>query len=161
ATRAAREAWILLQQCRGWSDGWGYNQHVPADADSTLWALHLACRVGAGRWPRVRHAAHFLSSHIRPDGGLATYAQEGPILRSARLPRDISFDGWCGSHACVTALGAGLRGFGGRAGALDYVRRAQSADGCWIGYWWCDREYTTSLAVDALARSAEAKDIAS
>jgi hypothetical protein len=160
AVRAAREAWILLQQCRGGAAGWSYNQHVPADADSTLWALHLASRVGAGRWPRVRRAARFLSSHMRPDGGLATYAEEGPIRRFTRLPHNISFEGWCGSHACVTAVAAGLPGFAGRASALDYVRRAQSADGCWIGYWWCDREYTTSLAVDALARSADAKDVA-
>lgn len=158
--QAARESWMLLQNCHWRSDGWGYNSYVPADADSTVWVLRLAARVGAENSARIHRALDFLSQHTRSDGAIATYAEDGPIRLFTQLQHNISFDGWCGSHTCVTVVAAELPEFSGRSKALDYLRRTQLPDGSWIGYWWCDHEYTTSLAVEALATSAEAADIA-
>jgi len=158
ALRAARDAWEALQTRRRWSKGWGYNRRVPADADSTLWTLRLAGRLNSGDTRRARHAWKFLSRHARSDGAIATYAEDGPIRLFTRLLRSVSFEGWCGPHLCVTAVAAGLPEFSGHAKALNYVRQAQHCDGSWIGYWWCDHEYTTSLVVEALAATGGTAD---
>lgn len=155
---AARRAWRLLRRRRFWSAGWGYNAMVPADADSTLWALRLARAVGAARGWRVRRGMRFLARHLRPDGGLATYADDGPIRLFTRLQPQVSFAGWCGSHLCVTAAAAGLAGFPARAALLERLRQAQRPDGSWTGYWWREPAYTTALAVQALAQEPGAAD---
>src|SRR5438552_18940 len=42
ALAAARDLWARLRWHRWWSPGWGFNRTVPSDADTTIWALHLA-----------------------------------------------------------------------------------------------------------------------
>ncbi len=160
AVAAARESWALLRRRRWWSAGWGYNAAVPADADSTLWVLQLAHRLGVSYSMRIHRAHLFLSKHQRGDGGIATYADAGPIRHYTRLaiPAGISFRGWCGSHPCVTALAATLPRFNARDHALSFLRHIQLPDGSWPTYWGCDREYTTALAVEVLARSADSTD---
>lgn len=159
ARRAARESWRALQRRRWWSAGWGYNAYVPADADTTLWALRLAHHIGAKRSIRVSRAMRFIARHIRVNGGLATYARDRRIRLFTRLQPDISFDGWCNAHHCVTAAAASLPVFKWRARVLDYLRRTQCPDGSWKGYWWCDPEYTTALAVEALALDGGAANL--
>jgi hypothetical protein len=48
---AAHDAWSRLHRRRWRSAGWAYNDRVPTDADSTVWAMRLAsaldARVGA------------------------------------------------------------------------------------------------------------------
>lgn len=159
ATRAAHKAWAILRRRRWWSPGWGYNGYVPADADSTLWSLRLAARIGTAHSARARRALRFLLRHQHSDGGIVTYAEDNSIRLFTRLSRGASFEGWCATHTCVTAAAGGLPKFRGRESVLDYLRLQQSADGSWDGYWWCDREYTASLAVEALATSAAREDI--
>ena len=164
--QAAHGSWKLLKWRRWWLPGWGYNGLFPPDADSTLWALQLAAHVGDKGSVRVRRALRFLSRHVRSSGGLTTFAEDGPIRRSTRLgatagegsQNSFSFAGWCGPHLCITALAASLPSFEGRAKAMDYIRRAQHANGSWTGYWWCDPEYPTALAIEALSTSAEKED---
>lgn len=158
ASLAAREAWNLLRRRRWWSEGWGYNARVPADADSTAWALLLADGIDERRSFRLRRARSFLSKHLRPEGGLATYAKDGPIRYFTRLQRHISFSGWCGTHTCVTALAATLGTPPLHAHLLNYLRATQASDGGWKGYWWCDDAYTTALAAEALASSVQPDD---
>jgi squalene cyclase len=159
ATGAARKAWAILRRRRWWSQGWGYNGYVPADADSTLWSLRLATRIGMAHSVRARRALRFLLRHQQRDGGIVTYVEDKPIRLFTRLNRGASFEGWCGTHTCVTAAAGGLQEFRGHDSVLNYLRLRQSADGSWDGYWWCDREYTTSLAVEALATSVTGEDI--
>ena len=158
ALQAAGNAWQALRKRQRRSTGWGYNRYVPADADSTLWALRLADRLNTGTSPRIRKAWEFVGRHVRSDGAIAAYAEDGPIRFFTGLQRNISFAGWCGSHPCVTAIAAGLAGFGGRSGALEYLRQSQRGDGTWVGYWWCDHEFTSSLVVEALATSPDVRD---
>ena len=42
ALAAAREAWSRLRRRRWRSAGWAYNGRVPADADSTVWAMRAS-----------------------------------------------------------------------------------------------------------------------
>ena len=150
--------WRRLRRRRWWSGGWGYNRRVPGDADSTTWGLHLAHALGAGSGWRVRRGYRFLARHVRPDGGVATYSEDGPIRHFTRVRPGFSFRGWCGTHVCVTAAAASLPGLGADGRVRAYLRRAQSGDGGWTAYWWCDRGMATALAAEALAESSAGED---
>ena len=155
-TRAAASSalrWLLRR--RFFSRGWGYNRLVPADSDSTAWVLQLAARLGTSR-ARLRRAQKFLDASAFDDGGMPTFARSGPIRRFTRLARKISFSGWCAAHACVTAVAAPVTP--GAARARDYLRRTQAHDGSWTAYWWVDPEYSTALAMDALASAGSVDD---
>lgn len=156
AREAAQHAWELLLLRRREAGGWGYNALPPPDGDSTTWALQLAAALGAEGSARALRAFAFLSAHVRPDGSLTTYAWEEEIRAFIGAPPQMSFAGWCGPHTCVTAAGAALPALRGRACA--YLRGVQQADGFWKSYWWCDHEYATALAAEALAACAEAGD---
>jgi squalene-hopene/tetraprenyl-beta-curcumene cyclase len=150
--------WRRLRRRRWWSGGWGYNGKVPGDADSTIWSLRLAHALGAGGSLRARRGYRFLARHLRPDGGVSTYSEEGPIRHFTRVRPSFSFRGWCGAHACVTAAAASLPEIGADPRVRAYLRRAQSDDGGWTAYWWCDRSVATALAAEALAESSAAED---
>ena len=145
AHAAAARAWRALLARRPDEPGWGYNRLTPADADSTAWALRLANALGAEE-ARVGAARRFLDGHVQADGGLTTYAHRDPIRGYTRLPGGASFAGWQAAHACVTAAAAPAVGQPARA----YLANQQAGAGHWSGYWWCDDEYTTALAAEAV-----------
>ncbi len=159
ALGTARKAWDLLRKRRFWSAGWGYNGWVPADADSTAWAVMLALALGVRNSIRVRRAHRFLAGHIHQEGGICTFKNDGPIRHFTRLQRHISFRGWCKQHVCVTAAVANLDEFNLHPHMRTYLRRTQSQDGSWPAYWWCDNEYATGLAVEALTKNMQPEDI--
>lgn len=145
--RAAREAWELLAARRGPDEGWGQSAQLPADADSTIWGLRLAKRLGIGDTPRVQAARRFLMGQLRPGGGVACYREVDcpEIARFLRMGG--AYDGWAAVHTCVTAAALPL-GLGDAT--HDYLLRAQKEDGRWAGYWWDDDEYATACAVESL-----------
>ena len=152
ARAAARETWQLLECRRFHDDGWGYHAGVPADADTTQWALQLARAAGCPEGERQSRARSFLERHI-VDGGLTTYHDAEPIRAFLGLPQSVAFDGWRAAHLCVTAAAALLPE---RSAQLAVpLRAAQRADGSWSGYWWFDDEYTTALAAESLARQGD------
>jgi squalene-hopene/tetraprenyl-beta-curcumene cyclase len=144
---AARATWTRLRWRRWWSPGWGYNGTVPSDADTTIWALHLARAIGVSA---RRRTLRFLSSHVTLAGGVATYARVGPIRAFTELA-GASFAGWCSAHACVSAAGAGLPELPQRERVVGWLRDAQGPEGNWKAYWWPSQHYTTALACEALA----------
>lgn len=161
ALERAAAALVASQRSDG---GWGYNENVPSDADSTAWALRFLTRLGyRGRgWPR---AAACLARHQRADsGGIATYAEPGPIRRFMELGPWVPFWGWCRPHCDVTATSANaLASAGGKwnleaRGAWRFVRSRQEPDGSWRSYWWDTAHYATLQAVEiaALFRDFEA-----
>ncbi len=158
AAEAATVAWNLLAGRQRPSGAWAYNALPPGDADSTGWAVQLADTVGEGQSEWAQLARAYLTQHIRPDGGIATYASDGPIRRFINLPPDRSLRGWCGTQSCVTAAVALLPDFCSRV--RPYLRAVQGDDGSWRSYWWCEDEYATCLAAEALARSDEPEDVA-
>lgn len=158
AFTAAEDAWRRLVAHRRWSAGRGYNRCVPADADSTVWFLRLAELVRRSTSLPARRARRFLAGHLRPGGGIATYSIPGPIRRFIGAARDTRLDGWCRDHVCVTAAAATLTEFNSYACLREYLRNHQRDDGRWDAYWWCDPEFATSIAVDALSRNSTVPD---
>jgi squalene-hopene/tetraprenyl-beta-curcumene cyclase len=146
----AADALVAVQNADG---GWGYNEAVPSDADSTAWALLFLARLG-GRERACRRAASCLRSHQRDDGGVATYRESGAIRRFMGVGRWMRFAGWCRPHTEVTAIAgralAALDGDGVEAAdaAWRHVRSQQRSDGSWSSYWWTSPHYTTQQAVE-------------
>ena len=144
--------------------GWGYNEATPSDADSTAWALLFLARTGShGR--ACRRAVACLARHQRGgSGGVATYAERGPIRRFMGVGWWMPFWGWCRSHTEVTAVaGRALMAYladgAGTAAeaAWRFVQSQQTASGCWTSYWWLSPHYTTAQAVElATARGERA-----
>ena len=156
AVERAADALALCQQPDG---GWGYNEGTPSDADSTSWAVLFLTRM-----QRCDGACHragtCLARHQRwLSGGVATYAEPGPIRRYMGLGRWVPFRGWCHPHIEVSAVAG--RAYCALAsdvscaragGAWRYVRLRQNADGSWDSYWWNSPHFATQQAV-ALALS--------
>lgn len=134
--------------------GWGYNLHVPQDADSTSWALRLAQHVGHGDDDVAVDARASLSVFQHDDGVLGTYGPTGDIARFIGADPGGDFGGWTAGHACVTAAAAGVGGLV-HARALLALQRP---DGRWRSYWWASDTFATALAVEALADVPEARD---
>jgi len=154
APAAAERAWSSLAARSRWSGGWGFMPSYPADSDSTVCALRLAETLPNGGGFRARRARAFLRRHQRSDGGIATYVWPRRMVWHTRLRE--SFEGWCSSHACVSANAAQLRRFVGRRRVLDYLVATQNRDGAWRAYWWYDEhDYATAFAVAALASSPD------
>jgi squalene cyclase len=164
----AADALIANQNVDG---GWGYNENVPTDADSTACVLLFLALMGHGGSTCRRAAARLVRHQRRENGGIATYCEPGPIRRFMGVGRWMRFDGWCRPHTEVTAtagraLAALARNDGGPAAdaAWRYVRSQQGSDGSWSSYWWTSPHYATlqsvELAVlqpdhDAVGRAAE------
>ncbi|MBL8481880.1 MAG: terpene cyclase/mutase family protein [Rhodocyclaceae bacterium] len=144
ALRAARRTWDLLERrVRG---GWGWNHVQPADADSTLWVLLLAARLGKLESKPAREGEAFIRAHMSRAGGVCTYNREHC---ADWTPGRHYCAGWFEAHACVTAAVAAYAPL--REPALNYLRQTQLDDGAWQGYWWLSPYYTTCHAAEALA----------
>jgi Squalene-hopene cyclase C-terminal domain len=156
ARDAARAGMDLLLARRS-HGGWGYNVMIPADADTTTWVLRLAAGLELADSVHLREARAFVVGQIDAEGGVATYPPTAaPALAAfTRLPGP--YDGWCASHVCVTAAAASLHL--GRA-PFEFLRRAQTDDGSWSGYWWHDDEYATAMAVQALSTAGDRASVA-
>ena len=142
--------------------GWGYNESVPSDADSTACVLLFLALMGH-RGSTCPRAASFLARHQRSEnGGIATYSEPGPIRRFMGVGRWMRFDGWCRPHTEVTAMaGRALAALAPNNGnpaaesAWRYVRSQQCPDGSWSSYWWTSPHYTTLQAAELAALLAD------
>ena len=158
AHRWAAKAWRWLKnRASGRSAGFRYNGRTTPDADSTAWACRLAVGLGISGGP-LDGALGFLESCRRRDGGIATYPSREAVRAAIRIPADLPVDGWASSHVCVTAAAAGIPKFGDDERVRRFLRREQMRSGEWRGYWWCDAEYATAMAIECLAHSATAPD---
>jgi squalene cyclase len=144
--------------------GWGYNEEVPTDADSTAWALLFLSRTG-GHERACRRAVACLVRHQRADdGGVATYSTSRPIRRFMCVGWWMPFWGWCRPHTEVTAVaGRALTACAPGAGtgadaAWRFVRSQQNVTGEWSSYWWTSPHYTTAQAV-AFATSRGEREV--
>jgi squalene cyclase len=152
----ALKAWGLLRKRQRLDGRWGFNIRTIGDGDSTAWGLSLAYALGCEAREGLDSARTVLGEHVRENGGVSTYATDGPIRRLIEAPEEMSFRGWCGAHTCVTAAVACLPEY--TSETHEYLRRVQRSDGSWGAYWWSDREYSTALATEALFRSGQAAD---
>jgi squalene-hopene/tetraprenyl-beta-curcumene cyclase len=135
--------------------GWGYNENVPSDADSTACVLLFLARMG-NRASTCRGAVACLLRHQHTEnGGVATYCEPGPIRRFMGIGRWMRFDGWCSPHSEVTAMAGRVLAVLApnncspeASAAWQYVRLRQCADGSWSSYWWTSPHYATLQAVE-------------
>jgi squalene-hopene/tetraprenyl-beta-curcumene cyclase len=148
----AADTLIAAQNLDG---GWGYNENVPTDADSTAWVLRFLIRLGRTGDP-CRRAASCLISHQRNrTGGVATYLESNQIRRFMGLSRWVPFWGWCAAHtevtaaACQALTAASPDDSRSQAqAAWRFVRSRQRADGCWSSYWWTSPHFATLQAIE-------------
>lgn len=152
---ALARAWSALctrRDVRG-GHGWGYNVHVPQDADSTSWALRLAQHVGSDSDALAVEARASLESFVHENGMLGTYGPTDEIARFINADPSQDFRGWTAAHPCVTAAAATVRG------VVDpqVLMATQRPDGRWRSYWWASDTFATALTVEALASVPEAE----
>lgn len=132
--RAAR--WLLMHVYP--EGGWGYNDSVGPDADSTAFSLLFLAAAGENA-PDV--SREFLLNHQKADGGFSTY-----------LVSDAN-NSWGVSHPDVTpvVLKALLTGGGGRDHAIDagveYIVNARTTEGVWNSFWWNSLLYGTEASI--------------
>jgi Prenyltransferase and squalene oxidase repeat len=100
ALEQAARALVQRQQPDG---GWGYNEDTPSDADSTSWALLFLSGMRGHDRACDRAGASLARHQRRHTGGVATYAEAGPIRRFVGLGRWVPFRGWCRPHVEVSA----------------------------------------------------------
>ncbi|MES2354005.1 MAG: prenyltransferase/squalene oxidase repeat-containing protein [Pseudomonadota bacterium] len=147
---AVKRAWFLLTKRS--RVGWGWNYLQPADADSTLWTLRLASRLGKMNSPCAEEGLAFLRQHLQSTG-ISTYIPDHYRLWS----KEASINpGWYEPHMCVTAVAASFAPLGQTP--LSALRANQCSDGSWQGYWWKSPVYTTVHAAEALHRYGAAND---
>lgn len=155
AVELTADAIALCQKPDG---GWGYNEDTPSDADSTSWAVLFLSRM-QGHDSACHSALRCLVRHQRLSGGVATYAEPGPIRQYMGLGHWMPFRGWCRPQIEVTAvagrafaaLAHEVSGANARA-AWRFVRSRQNESGSWNSYWWVSPHVATHQAV-ALALS--------
>jgi hypothetical protein len=163
AREALERATQTLAATQNDDGGWGYNEDVPSDADSTAWALLILSRIGCHE-RACRRAAACLVRHQRDDdGGVATYSTAGPIRRFMGVGWWMPFWGWCRPHTEVTAVaGRAFTSLPGGAARADaawrFVRSQQNVTGEWSSYWWTSPHYTTAQAV-AFAASRREREV--
>lgn len=154
-THALERAANALAATQNDDGGWGYNEQVPSDADSTAWTLLFLSQMGCHE-RACRRAVSCLVRHQRAkDGGIATYAKAGPIRRFMGVGWWMPFWGWCRPHTEVTAVACRALAAcpPGRLGpatdsAWRFVRSQQNVNGEWGSYWWTSPHYTTAQAVE-------------
>ncbi len=121
--------------------GWGYNEAVGADADSTSCAILFLASAGQ---PPAPAAYAFLAKLQCADAGFSTYLPFGPP------------NSWNVSHPDVTpmALRAMLTHPAPDRGAIrrgiEYVLRQRRATGLWDSFWWASCLYGTAASLSLL-----------
>jgi hypothetical protein len=153
ALERAAETLVARQNDDG---GWGYNEHVPSDADSTACVLQFLALTGRGGSACARAHACLARHQCGNDGGVATYHDPAPIRRFMGVGRWWRFDGWCSPQTEVTATAGSALAAAGRSAAAEaawrYVRSRQREDGSWSSYWWTSPHYATQQAVKLAVR---------
>jgi squalene-hopene/tetraprenyl-beta-curcumene cyclase len=151
-TSALERAATALVARQNGDGGWGYNEDVPSDADSTACVLLFLALTGRYESSRVRAASCLVRHQRNDDGGVATYDDPEPIRRFMGVGRRWRFDGWCSSQTDVTATASRALAVTGRRTEADaawqYVRSRQLDDGSWNSYWWTSPHYATQKAVE-------------
>lgn len=157
-----------LMQARDWlirtqfeDGGWGFNRHVPPDADSIANVLLFfsGFRYEIPEKTSLEKIAGFLNTfHSTSDGGFKTYRSRPP--RPGEMQAEFLYEesGWCISHLSVSALAAAALISVSKTNyqtiiqaATDFIRAQQTGQGCWNCYWWHGPMYGTYCAARTLS----------
>ncbi len=155
AALGAKEA---LLRFRSPSGGWGYNQSIVVDCDSTSWALKFLLTAGVSPAELHKDFQVFLQ-HQKSNGGFCTYQGSKEIARIIKVPEN-ELQGWCSPQLCVSVVAvqvleqsSHLAGGSEKALLIEYILSLQERDGFWESYWWDGRIYGTAHAIIGLAGS--------
>lgn len=151
---AASACRALLERRRP-SGGWGYDEVLLEDCDSTAWVLLAAAETGTAV-PRdlLLASLGFMLSHQRPNGGFVTYGPQGEVFFGEIAARQ----GWFEPQTCVTAAATSAlltyvdNDLPATQNAIAYLQAARGDDAVWTPYWWYGFSYATYHATRALAR---------
>src|SRR5205085_1034694 len=143
--------------------GWFFeyrNPHYP-DTDDTAMVLRALHRVGAGAIPEVSFAMerglNWLIGMQNSDGGWAAFDRDINREILTRVPfadHNAMLDPSCPDITARVLEALGY--FGYRPGnrqvdqALDFIRRTQEREGCWIGRWGVNYLYGTWQVLQGL-----------
>jgi hypothetical protein len=145
--RAGHWLMAIYRPGQGWAHrqpmpaGWGYNEKVPPDCDSTAWALLALDGAGLPPTDGMRWA---LTGYRRFNGLYQTYTH--------RPPGDM----WTDTHVDVTVVALQALLTMGTAEArsievtVERLLELADQDG-WHAYWWADDTYVVAQALQALA----------
>jgi hypothetical protein len=131
--------WLIRAELDG--GGWGYNDAVGADADSTAYGILFLSSLGRG----VREVTYRRLCEFRQaDGGFSTYVGQH------------DGDSWGGSHPDVTPIAvlALMTKHPPTSnlveGGIGYVLRQQTSAGLWNSFWWESPLYATEASLELL-----------
>ncbi len=139
--------------------GWGYNERIPPDADSTSFAVRALLEKPSGA--DLTSAKAFLLRHLDTlNGGFKTYSSQDDLreLYGESAGEARSFAGWCSTHVEVTASALetlSMLGFDDLdriMSSVTFLENSRTAEGLWNGYWATDAYYPTYRSVSALGR---------
>ena len=157
-----------LTQARDWlirtqfdDGGWGFNRHVPPDADSIANVLLFFSGFDRETLEKtsLEKIADFLNTFRSiSDGGFKTYRSRPPRPGEEQAEFLYEESGWCISHLSVTALAAEALIRVSKTNykaiiqaAADFMRAQQSGQGYWNCYWWHGPLYCTYRATRTLS----------
>lgn len=155
---AVQDAVAQLFRRQRRNGGWSYSGPVPADCDSTGWAL-LA--LSTARFPRpstILRGLRFVLAHQNSvAGGFSTYTESDGIDRFIGVYHPQFTRGWLTPHPCVTSVATQALLVSGESArsksvamAVAWLLRQRGSDRLWSSYWWRCASYTTYFALRAL-----------
>jgi hypothetical protein len=149
APQSRATAWLAEHELPG--GGWGYDDNVGCDADSSAHAIVLLARSGQAVHDR---SCLRLESFQQPDGGFSTYGSRDGLGSWGVSHPDVTP---VAAHALLLARG---RGHPAVARAIDYVTREQNDSGLWSSFWWSTPLYGTRASLALLAATDARIDLA-
>lgn len=150
-TDAITDSIDALQRRQRSDGGWGYNERIVSDADTTALSV-LSLFKQAGHFDLAGAEAFLWSHRVESPTGFSTYNDPSALTAMYQLQtkRELSnFSGWCGAHTEVTAaVVEALSSISTKhAPDLQFISDTfcESFDSLtlWTGYWSIDWFYAT------------------
>jgi len=140
--------WLIRHEFN--TGGWGYNDKVGSDADSTAHAILFLSGMG---FPVSENSYKRLTEFQQSDGGFSTYS------------RDDGLGSWGLSHPDVTAVAA--RALLAKLGhdnamlnrARGYLTDQRDDNGLWNSFWWKSPLYATEASLSLLGAAGVRTDL--
>lgn len=139
----------VLSNLQNVDGGWGYNDSVPSDADSTANALLFLKQSGLIDEEKHSRAIKFLKLHQHNNGGISTYTQENLQAMGYKGY------GWSMPHTCVTALVAEILEGDEKKKAIDFLQSQRQPNGSFPAYWWASDLYATYQAMKIIGADSQ------
>lgn len=132
-------------------NGWGFDEKVVPDADSTSFAILFLSKCGYES--NLSSAKNFLLQHQTEEGSFRTYL---PNLIKPFLKEGITEEGWCSGVIDVTATA--LQVLRRNVPASQYLIKNMKKEGSWCSYWYTNDIYATTQSILSLEKTESAKE---